>query len=260
MFERLLRAEARVAERDRRSRTEPGKRRQRTTVAADEDDATATTNQQRTPSRRQNQRASAEMQLKNIKCFKCHNKGHVAKDCTQAGNSSRVIQTEKDTISDEECWIRVRVLTAEPNSEQTAVSNTGPTYKVDVVVEGLKSRALVDNGSQISLVRTEMLPKLKEINGWSMSDCTSKTSKITAQPLGAGGSELGAKKVVLISVTLEATGKSLNIPCYVVDSTKPLWQGAVKNWISAGHKCHNRIWNSTGSCKWNYNTTCMWEL
>ena len=113
----------------------------------------------------------------------------MAKDCTQAGNSSRVIQAEKDT---EECWIWVGVVTAEPNSEQPAVGNTGPTYKVDVVVEGLKSRALVDNGSQISLVRTEMLPKLKEINCWNMEECKSKISKIASQPLGAGGSELGA--------------------------------------------------------------------
>ena len=38
LFERLLRAEARIAERDRRSGAEPGKRRQRTTAVADEDD------------------------------------------------------------------------------------------------------------------------------------------------------------------------------------------------------------------------------
>ena len=62
-----------------------------------------------------------------------------------------------------------------------------------------------------------------------MEECKSKTSKVVSQPLGAGDTELGAKKVVLISLTLEATGKSLQIPCYVVDSTRPLWQGAVKN-------------------------------
>ena len=62
-----------------------------------------------------------------------------------------------------------------------------------------------------------------------MEECKSKTSKVVSQPLGAGGTELGAKKVVLISLTLEATGKSLHIPCYVVDSTRLLWQGAVKN-------------------------------
>ena len=99
---------------------------------------------------------------------------------------------------------------------------------MNVVVEGLQSRALVDNDSQISLVRSEMLPKLKELNNWTLEECKSKTSKMISQPQGAGGSELGAKKIVFLSVLLEARGKSLCIPCYVVDSTRPLWEGAVK--------------------------------
>ena len=100
---------------------------------------------------------------------------------------------------------------------------------MNVVVEGLQSRALVDNGSQISLVHTEMLPKLKGLNNWTLEECKSKTSKMISQSQGAGGSGLGAKKIVFLSVMQEATGKSLCIPCYVVDSTRPLWQGAVKN-------------------------------
>ena len=103
------------------------------------------------------------MQLKKIKCLKFHKKGYVTKDCSQIVKSTRVIVAE-ETTSDEECWICVRVLTAESMLKQTAVSNTGPTYKVNVVVEAFKSRILLDNGLQISLVRTGMLPKLKEIN------------------------------------------------------------------------------------------------
>ena len=229
LFERLLRAESRIAERDRRCKTESTRKSPRTTVANEDPVMVNDTSRRRSSTRRQNLSTSAEMQLKNFKCFKCHKKGHLAKDCPETGNTTRAIVTEKEAVSDEECWIRVGVLTAESGLAQAAISNTGPTYKVDVNVEGLKSRALVDNGSQISLVRTEMLPKLKELNGWSMEDCKRKTSKIVSQPLGAGGSELGAKKVVVISVTLDATGKSLHIPCYVVDSARPLWQGAVKN-------------------------------
>ena len=60
----------------------------------------------------------------------------MAKDCPQAGNATRVIVADKETESEEQCWIRVGVLTAEPDSEQTAVSTTGPTYKVDVIIEG----------------------------------------------------------------------------------------------------------------------------
>ena len=159
LFERLLRAEARITECDRRSKTESARRTPRITPVIDEDDATVNGPQKKpASSRRQNQRGSVEMQLKNVKCFKCQHKGHVAKDFPQAGNATRVIGADKETESEEQCWIRVGVLTAEPDSEQTAVSTTGPTYKVDVIVEGLKSRALVDHGSQISLVRTEMLP------------------------------------------------------------------------------------------------------
>ena len=74
-----------------------------------------------------------------------------------------------------------------------------------------------------------MLPKLKELKNWSMEECKNKTSKMISQPQGAGCSELGARKIVFLSVTLDTTGKSLCIPCHVVDSTRPLWQGAVKN-------------------------------
>ena len=227
LFEQLLRAEARVEECDCCSKSKVTKQTPRNTAAVTEEDEVPP--KKSTTPRRQNHCGSTEMQLKSVKCFKCHQKGHMAKDCPQTTDATRVITHEEETISEEESWVRVRVLTTEEECKQNAVSNTGPTYKVNVVVEGLHSRALVDNGSQISLVHTEMLPKLKEFNKWSMEECKSKTCKMRSQPQGAGGSELGAKRIVLLSVTLEATGKSLHIPCYVVDSTRPLWQGAVKN-------------------------------
>ena len=126
-----------------------------------------------------------------MKCFKCHQKEHVAKDCPQKANSARVIAVDQETISDEGFWVRVRVLTTQ-ETEQNSVSNTGPTHRVNVVVEGIQSRALIDNGSQISLVCTEMLPKLKELNNWTLEECKSKTSMMICQPQGAGGSELRA--------------------------------------------------------------------
>ena len=226
LFERLVRAEARLTERDRRVKADATRKTRKNMGMSEEEDVTPITTQRKSTTSKQGNQGSAETPVRNIKCFKCHHKGHVARDCPQTGTSARVIVTTEGISSDEECWIRVGVLTAGSEPEKTAVSNAGPTYKVEVTVEGLKSRALVDNGSQISLVRTEMLPKLKEINGWSLEECRSKTSKVCSQPLGAGGNKLGAKKIVILSVTLEATGQVLQLPCYVVDSTRPLWQGA----------------------------------
>ena len=90
----------------------------------DENNIAANVTQKRPSLGRENHHRSVEMQLKNIKCFKCHKKGHVTKDCSQTVNSTRVIAAE-ETTSDEESWIRVRVLTAESMLKQTAVSNTG---------------------------------------------------------------------------------------------------------------------------------------
>ena len=114
-------------------------------------------------------------------------------------------------------------------NELPNVDITSPTYKVDMTVDGMKTRALIDNGSQISLVRTEMLPKLKDLNNWTMEECKMRTQQMVSQPVGAGGQVLGARKIVIIYVMLDATGKSICVPCYVLDSEKPLWQGTVRN-------------------------------
>ena len=49
------------------------------------------------------------------------------------------------------------------------------------------------------------------------------------QPVGAEGSVLGATALVNLEVVVEVTGKSLKVPCYVIDSTKPVWKGDAKN-------------------------------
>ena len=84
LFERLLRAESRIEERDRRCKTESTRNSPRTAVA-DKDPVIVNDASRRRSTLRQSQSASAEMQLKNVKCFKCHKKGHLAKDCPKAG-------------------------------------------------------------------------------------------------------------------------------------------------------------------------------
>ena len=49
------------------------------------------------------------------------------------------------------------------------------------------------------------------------------------QPVGAEGSVLGATALVSLEVVVEVTGKSLKVPCYVIDSIKPVWRGDAKN-------------------------------
>ena len=44
----------------------------------------------------------------------------------------------------------------------------GPTYKVVLEVDGVKTRALIDHGPQISIVRQELLPIIREKHGWTV--------------------------------------------------------------------------------------------
>ena len=48
------------------------------------------------------------------------------------------------------------------------VAMKGPTYKVDVVVDAVKTRALLDSGAQASLARQQLLPDIKQKNNWSI--------------------------------------------------------------------------------------------
>ena len=98
-----------------------------------------------------------------MKCFKCHQKGHLAAKCPnkQLPNESTRRITTASGDEAEELWVRIVTTDQKTVTNQTSdIDTVGPTYKADVTVEGLKTRALIDNGSQVSLVRTEMLPKL----------------------------------------------------------------------------------------------------
>ena len=234
LLQRLLRAEEVVAERKRRSQSSGATTRTRTRGAVSPVRELPRDDEGVTRKARGSSQVYGLMEatLKNVKCFKCHRKGHTAAKCPKSlssGQSTRRITTT-DEDETEEMWVRVGVVTTDKEAIVDGlpdVSITGPTYKVDVTVEGLKTRALIDNGSQVSLVRSEMLLRLKELNNWTREDCQKRTHQMVSQPVGAGGQALGARKVVVISVMIDATGKSLCIPCYVLDSGKPLWQGTV---------------------------------
>ena len=120
--------------------------------------------------------------------------------------------TNKDTHA----WIRV--LTVSNKSAKLGQTNViGSVYKVDISIHGIPTRALIDSGSQVCIVRQQLLSIIKEKCNWKLSDCLTRNLPLNTQPVGAKGSVLGT------------TGKKLEVPCYVIDSTKPIWQGEVKN-------------------------------
>ena len=44
--------------------------------------------------------------------------------------------------------------------EVVEVPTRGPTYKVDIIVDSVKTRELLDHGAKVSIVRRELLPKV----------------------------------------------------------------------------------------------------
>ena len=94
-------------------------------------------------------------------------------------------------------------------NEKVGAKLSGPTYKIDIEVEGVKTQALLDGGSQVTLVRAELLPLVKQHNGWAMSQWKERDCDVEAQPVGASGQELGAESIVAVHTE---RGKKLLFP------------------------------------------------
>ena len=101
--------------------------------------------------------------------------------------------------------------------------------KVNITIHSVPTRALMDSGSQVCIVRKQLLPIVKDKCNWSLSDCLVHNLPLNNQPVGAEGSVLGATALVNLEVVVESTGKSLKVPCYVINSTKPVWRGDANN-------------------------------
>ena len=161
---------------------------------------TASTTRVRSTDKGNNRQTSTggtgELGLKSVKCFGCRKKGHVVSECPdrKKSESARMIQADVETllpdlqVADIDPWIRVLTASKEDDTmDNRSARLVGPTFKVDVEVEGVKTRALVDNGSQVTLVRAELLPRVREHNGWTLEQCHQKNLPIKAQPIGASG-------------------------------------------------------------------------
>ena len=145
----------------------------------------------------------------------------------QTPKNVRVVtdQQEKESDEDTSLWTRVLTVTDATDTVQDSSRKAqvaGPTYKLNVKVEGIPTRAFLDLGSQVTIVRRQLLPLIREKYEWSDEKCNSKNIPLKAQPVGAMGKELGASGMVTLQMEIDATGQNVNVPCYVLDSNKPL--------------------------------------
>ena len=260
LFQRLLKAEARVQERERQQQSvgtgQPennlNEDMKKITVDTRKKLPTQTRSASYKPSeftqaksRTYRDKPTGEMQAKSMKRFNCNEKGHFASSCPKAKKSSfRVsmegnqettseIQTSDNQTLTEEITLWTRVLTFNQSDEQhqPRTHTVGPIYKVNMTVGGIPTRAFLDHGSQITIIRRQLLPKIRDKRGWSDQQCIAKTNckEMGAQPVGAMGKELGTCGIVVLQMEIDETGQNLEIPCYVLDSVKPLWQGELKD-------------------------------
>jgi len=170
-----------------------------------------------------------------IKCFKC---GKKARSCRlvkcdeKQGKNTRELsnQTEEkqlngkqevDSETEEQQGnikqhfeeLRIRMLSMSKSSTCGDAVIVG-VYKIDISVGGVPSRALADSGSQVCIVRKQLLPYIKKNKEWGLRDCLQQQLPFDAQPVGAEG--FGALALVKLEITIAATDKCLEIPCYVM--------------------------------------------
>ena len=244
---KLLRAESAVAERKRRSQETiekpPGGRHYTSTKRSSDitsgkkpDEGKGTTSKDSTHRKSGTVKTTlqSEASMQHTKCYKCKLKGHMAKDCPEVTQKAgaNVIESElTQELSKESVdpWMRTVSAGTGSEIEVAEVPTRGPTYKVDIIVDSVKTRALLDHGAQVSIVRRELLPKVREAQGWTKEQYQTRNLKLDRQPIGANGTELGVVALVKLKVSVEGTDRTLQVPCYVLNSNRPLWNGELWN-------------------------------
>jgi len=194
-------------------------------------------------------RQGSEMNLKHAKC---QEKGHLAKSCPQGKKKGLKRMTTGESMVDEppreeqpssgeesdqeiikesnrvkeDPWLHTMTVgdrDVEASLEQSCAKR-GPTYKVDLVVDDVKTRGFLDHGVQESLVRKELQLKIQQTNNWSLEESHKRNLEMGTQPVGAAGIDLGTTGLVALQVLVDETGVCKEVPCHVLASEKPIFR------------------------------------
>ena len=155
LLHRLLRAEASVAEWGHwtGSQNVPIRKRKSLVVTDPTQCKGATAETARWQKERQEWpywfKSTVELELKNVKCYKCHKDGHIAKSCpntrsSKPGHKMISLESSKPVVETAKLksWLRIMTVQGEEDIAQLAGAKlSGPTFKVDVVVERLNTQA-----------------------------------------------------------------------------------------------------------------------
>lgn len=69
----------------------------------------------------------------------------------------RVAVDSSDLTGQDDLWLCIVTTETDQQSLETPITAIRPTYKVDVIVNGVKTRALLDHGAQVSLARCQLI-------------------------------------------------------------------------------------------------------
>ena len=91
--------------------------------------------------------------------------------CTQQNSQGLTNNSDEGT----HVWIHVlTVNNCEAANANVNANVIGSVYKVDVTINGVPTRALIDLGSQVCIIMQQLLPIIKEKCNWSLSDCVAR--------------------------------------------------------------------------------------